>query len=1304
MQPSWPEEIRAAREDWFRAAGDDHDGNTSEEEERERMTVEQFELDRQLARESITGQSRPKKRTSVSTPGGIPTDRLRAGERIPVYKFESSVFVPARDIENSHGEDATSSILTSSRAKSRQLLSSKKTKRDFDVSGLRRRKTSLLSDGSWDDALQDEPRQVATPNALIGHADSPDDEIVMNWRMRLARVMDSLIINVLVILVVLIDISTILYFELGVPSEQKDCEQRDTPFQQQLTIFVLGFFCLEITLRSMGKGFTTFLALRRAALWNWFDFTIVFMSVILAIVKYLGDRSWRVPCTGTDKLCPPDPFQEMVAYVATCMKDDFCPAVPPSPYTTEYDQELPAVRRLCAYSCDEGSCEGAVGADGTAIAQNVSSSTRILSRVALGLRILRAFVGMDKIRRIGTLVGNQIRSRASRGVRRFRTMGFDLDLTYVTDRCIAMSAPSATLLVARNEDGYFGLNNARMLARFLAIRHYDAFRMYNLCGETLGDYAPQRIFSQVHRVPIPEGSPPLLRDVLIFCVNAARYLIGDRRYVICLHCSDGKTRTGVMCASWLLFSGHRVTAEDALDLFAMRRSGKRGPGGRFSHGVSSPACRRVVHQVEELLYRNTPISPAERLLRRIIVAGALQKKCYSVVVQCQQTVVYDSCDDLAREGAVLVGGGTGVAWEMQDLPVHGDTKVCLMVHSTRDPRRARRGNRRAAFFWTLHSNFIRDDKQHLSKHEIDGPHKDTNDRLFPAGMTVTTHFAPRETRSSKAERHLTFNTRISRRGFRRRFARGETIVEAGSTAPFLFLVTRGVVAQVVMESWSSSAADAETLIVNLHGEGDIFGAGAFCLGLPETSHVAHSERVEVAVLKHHSHEEMQGSEGWEDEDAGPKHNNVLRGFDADERAAFYQVLCEKLCQQYTSNVGRLRVLTRWTSFDPQEDLLLDTLRTCAIKRFGLPQSEACTYVHRCVVQHEEEPIGLRVIFLSHYLIIDQNETGASIRAPDHLLFHGTQLSDAFDCYPDVQNIVAVLDGIEYECLCGNPAAAHNLLSNLQNRLNNSHLQFERTVLQSRPPVDEYGNHNEHLRELLSIIPKNVLKFREVIVEEGTKDAGLFHIVSGSVLGMKGNEEREVLRAGAMFGQTEFITGARMQQRYLARSKDGCVIIRFPVSLMTSKLASSIDFAIKYYQSTAEYYVQRNFSLLLFDKPSAYVSSEGEKVLKVKLHASQVMLAKLLQLRKSAFLERLDNESIKDLSKNSKRLVLRPGQQLMRQVHACVPAISGRPLALLCARACVNERKFRFRNRGTKQRMTCTWCSRGRCGHWCTTAW
>jgi hypothetical protein len=223
--------------------------------------------------------------------------------------------------------------------------------------------------------------------------------------------------------------------------------------------------------------------------------------------------------------------------------------------------------------------------------------------------------------------------QVSQNRRRYRKHGYDLDLTYVTDRIIAMSAP------AFGGHGAYR-NDMHVVASFLAARHYARFFVFNLCDTyfssdgALGNYSPDLLYGHCLRIPFEDHSPPLLGELLVFCAQATRWCQLSRKNVVAVHCKGGKGRTGVMIAALVLWSGHRRCARDALELFSFRRTanydaalGVEGDGdddeerrgmrtranrwrrlasGRAgklcNQGVDGPSQIRYVFYMEALLY------------------------------------------------------------------------------------------------------------------------------------------------------------------------------------------------------------------------------------------------------------------------------------------------------------------------------------------------------------------------------------------------------------------------------------------------------------------------------------------------------------------------------------------------------------------------------------------------------------------------------------------------------------------------------------------------------------------------------
>eukprot|EP01059_Diplonema_ambulator_P033000 TRINITY_DN6723_c0_g1_i1.p1 TRINITY_DN6723_c0_g1~~TRINITY_DN6723_c0_g1_i1.p1 ORF type:complete len:610 (+),score=95.20 TRINITY_DN6723_c0_g1_i1:49-1878(+) len=147
--------------------------------------------------------------------------------------------------------------------------------------------------------------------------------------------------------------------------------------------------------------------------------------------------------------------------------------------------------------------------------------------------------------------------------RRYIAGGFDLDLTYITDQIIAMSWPSVKI-----ESLY--RNRINEVASFLDAKHYEKYKVYNLCSER--HYTPHYFHNRVERFNIDDHQPCNLSIIYDFCVSASEYLDADIQHVIIVHCKGGKGRTGMMICSHLVWSGVCQSVEDARERFGLMRT------------------------------------------------------------------------------------------------------------------------------------------------------------------------------------------------------------------------------------------------------------------------------------------------------------------------------------------------------------------------------------------------------------------------------------------------------------------------------------------------------------------------------------------------------------------------------------------------------------------------------------------------------------------------------------------------------------------------------------------------------------
>ncbi|XP_035866306.1 tensin-3 [Phyllostomus discolor] len=292
-----------------------------------------------------------------------------------------------------------------------------------------------------------------------------------------------------------------------------------------------------------------------------------------------------------------------------------------------------------------------------------------------------------------------------------------LDLTYVTERIIAVSFPAGG-----SEEAY--LHGLQEVTRMLRSKHGDNYLVLNLSEKR---YDLTKLNPKILDVGWPELHAPPLDKVCTICKAQESWLNSDPQHVVVIHCRGGKGRIGVVLSSYMHFTNVSASADQALDRFAMKKY--------YDDKVSAlmqPSQKRYVQFLSGLLAGTVKMNASPLFLHFVVLHGtpnfdAGACRPFLKLYQAMQPVHTSGIYNIGPESPSRVC----IAIEPAQL-LKGD----IMVKCYHKKYRA--ATRDAVFRLQLHTGAVQGPRLVFGKEDLDGA---CSDSRFPADGKVELVFS-----------------------------------------------------------------------------------------------------------------------------------------------------------------------------------------------------------------------------------------------------------------------------------------------------------------------------------------------------------------------------------------------------------------------------------------------------------------------------------------------------------------------------------------------------------------------------------
>jgi len=315
-----------------------------------------------------------------------------------------------------------------------------------------------------------------------------------------------------------------------------------------------------------------------------------------------------------------------------------------------------------------------------------------------------------------------LRHKVSKNKRRYQEDGFDLDLTYITDRIIAMGFPSS------KGEAMFR-NPLTEVAKFFEKKHANHYKLYNLCAEKR--YDPSKFKAVVAEYPFYDHNAPPINLIQECLTDVEKFLAEDPKNTVGINCKAGKGRTGLIICCYLLHSGLCATTDEALEYYGRRRT-------KDGKGVTIASQIRYIRYYEKILKDlKGVIPPAPKILlsKLIIPIGAKIAGQPLAWIEINNIVTHRSAE------VTLAKKQKGYEIILEGM-CEGDCKIQIVHKQGRKVTKV-------CHFW-FNTGFI--DHHHenkFTKAVIDVANKDKKCKIFKNNFYITPVFRPYDPKTEK---------------------------------------------------------------------------------------------------------------------------------------------------------------------------------------------------------------------------------------------------------------------------------------------------------------------------------------------------------------------------------------------------------------------------------------------------------------------------------------------------------------------------------------------------------------------------